>query len=92
MDWIEGDYTTLSVSFLGRVEAGVATWNDGIYRLTWISDHQFNMIADGKTYSGGTAVLIIKGGTENFNAVAVDSSTIRSRITWCLEFVDGFSD
>jgi hypothetical protein len=49
------------------------------------------MIADGKTYSGGTATLIMDGRRKNFNVVAVDSSTIRSKITWCLELVDDFS-
>ena len=50
MDWIRDVYTTLFVGLAGGggFLAGVATWTDGIYRLTWISEHQFNIIVDKK--------------------------------------------
>ena len=81
VDWIKTRRTTLRTSKIRNIS--------GIYRLTWISNEQFNIVAGNKTYSGGTAMLIFDDTIDEyeFNAVAVNETTLRMKIIWCLEFV-----
>ena len=67
MDWVRDVYTTLTIT-INRVVPGKDV--RGIYRLTLISDNQFNIIVDSITHIGSTATTIVNFA-KDFNIIAV---------------------
>ena len=80
LDWIKNDKTYIFIRHYGIA---------GLYRLSWVSIKQFNIIRGDDIFDSSPAILIL-GDRDNSRQIsfsAVKDEIVRARIAWCLEFV-----